>query len=238
MSELAVLVPVLNRPQNVKPLVESFLAGCPDNSTLYFLVSEGDDATMNAIGPIAMGARVLRTMVRSGDGSWPKKINVGVSLAGETYGLPDWFLCAADDITFTPGWWDATKELRDDPQIGVIGTNDSATGQGNPRVAAGEHTCHPLIRASYIHKFGTIDQPGYAVHEGYHHWCVDDELVWTARLRNAWAFCREAVLDHHHPYWDPSVPTDATYLLGEANAQADMALWQDRATRLLGLQIQ
>lgn len=233
--ELAVLVPVLNRPGNVKPLVESFEANCPDDAELVFIVNSDDHAEIEALNQ--PGGRFLYTVVDDPIRSWPTKINQGVDFV-DRFGGPAWLLCAADDITFIPGWWDVTAALRADPQIGVIGTNDSATGQGNPRVAAGEHTCHPLIRASYIHKFGTIDQPGYAVHEGYQHWCVDDELVWTARLRNAWAFCREAVLEHHHPYWDPTVPTDATYTLGEANAQADMALWADRATRLLGLQIQ
>lgn len=229
MTELAVLVPVLNRPQNVKPLVESFLAGCPDDSELVFIYDNLDVDEAHAIEDVL--ADNLRVIAIGGEdtgrfayGTWPEKINVGV-----LHRTADWYLCAADDITFTPGWWEATKELRDDLSVGVIGTNDSATGTGNPRVAAGDHTCHPLIRASYIRDFGTVDSPGQAVHSGYHHWFVDDELVHTAKARHAWAYCRDAVIEHNHPYWKPEqVAWDATYAKGESNADADKALFESR----------
>lgn len=233
MTELAVLVPVLARPQNVKPLVESFWAECPDNSALVFLATAGDEEEIHASeewnypGP----DKEVWTWV-SDAVTWPQKINEGIEY------LADWYLFAADDITFTPGWWEATKELRDESHIGVIGTNDSSAGMGNPRVAAGEHTCHPLVRAQYVREFGTADQRNLAVHPGYHHWFVDDELVTTAKLRGAWAFCREAVLEHHHPYWDKTIPWDETYAKGEANHVADMELWRYRAEHVLGLTIQ
>jgi hypothetical protein len=92
---------------------------------------------------------------------------------------------------------------------------------------AGEHTTHPLIRREYVDKFGTIDEPVKVVHEGYRHWAVDDELVATAKARGAWAFCREAIVEHLHPYWRRG-KWDDVYALGQANASADMALWAKR----------
>lgn len=233
MIELAVLVPVLTRPQNVAPLVESFFAGCPKNSILLTIINSDDSAEYAAIHAEQPGTRWWVLDVGTQDRSWPCKINEGVLYLADA----DWYLFAADDVTFVPGWWEATKGLRDDPTVGVIGTNDSATGHGNPRVAVGDHTCHPLVRATYIQDQGTMDQRGLAVHPGYAHWCVDDELVYTAKLRNAWAFCREAVLEHHHPYWDKSIPWDDTYAKGEANNAADMALWKYRAEHVLGLNV-
>ena len=232
MTELAVLVPVLNRPQNVAPLVESFLVGCPEDSQLWFIVNAND---YDEYGEVREH-RGKRVDYLFADGTtWASKINRGTDCVSSA----DWYLCAADDVTFTPGWWEATKELRDDERIGVIGTNDSTTGTGNPRVLAGEHTCHPLVRRSYIETCGTIDTPGLAVHPGYQHWCVDDELVWTAKLRNAWAFCRDAVIEHHHPFWKPNeVAWDDTYAKGDANKEADMALWLYRAEHVLGLRVQ
>lgn len=231
MTELAVLVPVLNRPANVAPLVESFLTGCPADSKLFFICSYNDNEERDEVRKWSMIEGRVDGDTGPLEGTWPRKINYGIKVIEA-----DWYLCAADDITFTPGWWEATKELRDDERIGVIGTNDSAGGRGNPRVAAGEHTCHPLIRATYIRDCGTVDEPGKAVHDGYNHWFVDDELVWTAKLRGAWAFCREAVIEHHHPYWDPNVMWDDTYMAGEANANADAELWRQRA-KLLGLDV-
>ena len=229
MTELAVLVPVLNRPQNVKPLVESFLAGCPESAELHFLRAWNDFTEWEGLWVVLPHPRITAWACDAAR-TWPEKINYGVS------NVPaDWYLFAADDVSFVPGWWEATKELRDDPKVGVIGTNDSLHGAGNPRVAAGEHTCHPLVRSRYITDYGTVDHRGEAVHPGYRHWCVDDELVWTAKLRGAWAFCRDAVVEHHHPYWQGGEGWDQTYALGEAHAQEDMELWRHRASSLLGL---
>ena len=228
MDDLLILVPVLARPGNVGPLVDSYLDARPPESNLVFIVNDDDLEEIAAIEAQLDQEHVVLFTMPPQVRTWGQKVNAGS-------GLPaDWYLFAADDITFTPGWWEATEQLRNDPQVGVIGTNDSATGQGNPRVAKGEHTCHPLVRASYA-ALGTMDDPNEVVHSGYNHWCVDDELVWTAKLRNAWAFCSEAILEHRHPYWDKSIPWDDTYAKGEANNAADMELWQYRARHVLGL---
>lgn len=158
--------------------------------------------------------------------TWPEKVCVATEVV-----QADWYLFAADDIEFVPGWWQATQTLRDMPRVGVIGTNDMA----NPRVLAGEHTTHPLMRRAYIEQWGTVDEPGKPVHDGYRHWYVDDELVWTAKMRGAWAYCADAVIAHHHPYFDPSVAMDATYRHGEANAEHDRKLFCSRA-RMFGVE--
>ena len=222
VTELAVLVPVLNRPGNVAPLVESFLTGCPDDAELYFLANADDETEKMVIYSVLREPNIGWIGFGNDITTWPEKINGGIGVI-----RADWYLCAADDIRFTPGWWEATKELRDDPRIGVIGTNDSSDGTGNPRVAAGEHTCHPLIRTSYIRDRGTVDRVGMAVHPGYHHWYVDDELIHTAKARHAWAFCRESVVEHLHPYWQKGV-WDDTYTLGEKNADEDRQLFESR----------
>lgn len=245
MTELAVLVPVLNRPQNVAPLVESFLAGCPENSVLGVETSRGDDAEINewvrVVDKTGLG-RAGRFSMISVDppGTWPQKINAHVELLTANQSPlyeAEWVLCAADDIRFTEGWWDATLRLRQLASVGVIGTNDSKDGTGNPRVAAGEHTCHPLIRASYIQAHGTIDESGKAVHDGYAHSFVDDELVLTAKMRNAWAFCPEAVIEHIHPWWTQRPEDwDATYEKGQSTFQTDRAVFAERV-KLLGLEL-
>lgn len=230
LMELAVLVPVLNRPQNVAPLVESFLAGCPADSYLDFLVDVDDTAEWETVKAVTDWQRVGW---HQATGSWPKRINFG-ALENEA----DWYLCAADDIRFTPGWWEATAGSRGVSACGVIGTNDQmldGTG-GNPRVQTSDLTIHPLVRATYIRDYGTIDEPGKVVHDGYHHWCCDDELLWTAKIRGAYAYCPDAHIEHLHPYWGHG-QMDATYRAGEANAEADLALWKSRAP-LLGLQVQ
>lgn len=232
MPELVALVPVLGRPANVAPLVESWETTRPDDSLLVFIGGGNQDKKeRRAITAVQeQGANVA--LLIAPIASWPRQINLGASRVEA-----DWFLCAADDIVFTPGWWERTADLRADPAIGVIGTNDSADGTGNPAVAAGEHTCHPLIRATYIRDRGTWDGPGQAVCEEYAHWFVDNELVITAKLRGAWAFCKEAVIAHRHPYWFPDeIAWDDTYALGESSAEADRDTWFRRSAQFGPLQ--
>lgn len=223
---LVCLVPVLGRPQNVEPLVRSWLAGGAPGR-LVFVVEIADVDERLAVERAASLHAV--EFVRVVDAhTWPEKICAGV----EAYPEAEWYLFAADDVTFQPGWWTATKQLRADPTVGVIGTNDMA----NPRTMSGEHTTHPLVRGTYAREQGTIDNPRMPVHTGYQHWFVDDELVWTAKHRGAWAHCPDAVIAHHHPYFDLSVPWDGTYGRGEQSAGQDRAVFASRC-HMFGVEI-
>lgn len=212
----------------------------PPGTVLAFLLNSNDTVEYEAViewcGDFDEEPSV-RCFLHPDMHTWPQKINWGVRLREADGQMDaDWYLCAADDIQFTPNWWDETESLRQDPTVGVIGTRDSRDGTGNPRVAAGDHTCHALIRGHYIRSLGTVDEPGKAVHDGYHHWYVDDELVWTAKLRGAWAMS-DAVIHHDHPYWNPEIPWDTTYAKGEEKQREDMALWLQRGRDLLGLEM-
>ena len=219
-DNLCVIVPVLDRPQNVKPLIQSFKdSGTP--GSLWFIATATDTAELDELK--AQKANYLTTYMVT----WPQKINWAVNVLSA-----DWYLFGADDITFDRGWWEVTALLRSDDKIGVIGTNDMA----NPRVMAGEHSTHSLVRAAYIDEHGTVDADE-AVCSWYHHWFVDDELLWTAQHRGAWAHCADAVVRHRHPYFDTSVEMDETYKRGEANKEADQALFASRA-HLFGVQVQ
>lgn len=215
MSDLVVLVPVLDRPAHVAPLVESFrLSGAPGR--LLFVTDHDDYEERAAIAEA--GAQELETR---GLGTWPRKINAGYRATSEP-----WMLLAADDVRFHVGWWEATESLRR-AGCGVIGTNDL----GNPRVLRGEHATHPLVSREYADKHGTIDGSGAVVCEAYAHWFCDDELVATAKARGAWAPCLGAIVEHRHPYWGRG-KWDATYQLGQDRAKTDREVWQARAPRI------
>ena len=213
---LATLIPVLNRPQNVEPLITSFKQSRTPGLIVFIANIEDIDELIALNANLYNEMRIIQVVDAH---TWPQKINVGVEQVEA-----DWYLCAADDIYFHRGWWKATSTLRADKTVGVIGTND----MGNPRVIAGEHTTHPLIRRQYIMQQGTYDQPGVAIHEGYKHWYCDDELVITAKMRDAWAFCPEARIQHMHPYWNPETPVDDTYRLGESSSEQDQQTFISR----------
>jgi hypothetical protein len=106
----------------------------------------------------------------------------------------------------------------------VVGTND----MHNPRVTAGDHATHMLIRRAYIDEQGASwDGPKVVAHEGYRHWFVDDEIVTVAKQRGAWVFAPHAKVEHRHPIWGLA-PDDATYRHGQQFTDADKALFAER----------
>jgi len=214
--QLATLIPVLGRPHRVQPLINSFLESRTPGLLVFIVQLDDIDELIEVRKRESGDIRVIEVIEAR---TWPEKINTAIQQVHA-----DWYMCAADDVLFHKGWWKATEQLRKDPTVGVIGTND----MGNPRVLAGEHTTHPLIRRQYVLDHGTLDQPGIAIHEGYKHWYCDDELVITAKMRGAWAFCRDAKVQHLHPYWEPEIPVDDTYRLGESSADEDRAVFINR----------
>lgn len=190
-----ILVPMLGRAHHVAPLVESIRRTC--DARVLFLVTPDDDEVDAAIDEV--GGERLEVEYRQ-RGDYARKINAGYRATTE----PLMFL-AASDLRFHPGWFEAvTAKLG--PGIGVVGTNDL----GSPRVMAGEHSTHSLVTRAYADEFGTIDQRGAVLHEGYVHEYVDDELVGTAKHRGAWAFAAESHVEHLHPDWGKA-ERDAMY---------------------------
>lgn len=212
---VAILVPVLGRPDHVASLLHAIQAATPEPHRVVFLADRNDADELAALDHA--GAQYVT-------GRWPRpnypaKINAGVDATGEPF-----VFLGADDIRPQAGWLSMALALMDDPAIGVVGTND---GGVNPRVAAGDHSTHSLVRRSYIEEHGTIDEPGRCVHEGYGHAFVDDELVMTARIRGAYAHAHGSVVEHRHPYGNSAVMDD-TYRLGMSTIARDQRLWQSR----------
>lgn len=216
---IAVLVPVLARPQRVAPLLRSFTtATCSNDATLYFIAQRSDGAELAAL----RAADVEPILVDDSDRSWAKKINRGYEQTSEP-----WLLLGADDLAFHPGWVDAVRgRLRDHP--GVIGTNDL----GNGATMAGTHSTHPLVRRLYADICGTADERRRVVHEGYDHNFPDTELVATARGRGLYVHALDCVIEHLHPAWGKA-PRDATYALGRRRVREDRALFVRRG-RMFG----
>ena len=206
----AVIVPVLGRPQNAEPFMASLKAST-DRATVYAIVGPDKDAGKTALAWKKAGAQIR---VCQGN-SFAEKINHGYRITTEP-----WLLLAGDDVRFHLGWLEAAQAVGAD----VTGTNDL----GNPRVLAGHHSCHPLIRRSYIGTVGASwDGPGIVAHEGYGHWFVDDEIVTAAKQRGVWGMALDSIVEHLHPLWGKGV-MDEIYELGTSKAEADRAHFEER----------
>jgi hypothetical protein len=210
-DEVAVIVPVLNRPQNAEPFMRS-LRATTGLATVYAACSEdADSAAWRATGA---------TVVPCEGVSFAEKVN-------EAYEWTEapWVFLVGDDVRFRPGWLDHAQQVAVNTGAKVIGTNDLA----NPRVTAGEHATHMLIARDYIDEQGASwDGPGVVCHEGYGHWFVDDEIVTVAKQRGVFAPALASVVEHLHPIFDGSVEMDATYKKGQASAGRDKIKFSKR----------
>lgn len=189
MSEIAILVPVLGRPQRAAEVFESALVASAEPHRMIFLCSPGDHDEINAC--YETDAQVEVVDWEAGRGDWARKINYGLTLTDEPY-----VLLGADDLLFHDGWDIAALRVAE-KGFGVIGTNDL----GNATVMRGEHSTHPLCARAYAETWGTVDEPEKLLHEGYQHQWVDTELVQTAKVRGQWAFAADSIVEHLHPLW-------------------------------------
>lgn len=242
MTSLAILIPVLGRPERVAPVLESALRATPD-ALVLFISSPGDEAEWAAID--AAGGHGIVVDWAPGVGDYALKINLGFGiLTGRaptlhhlyTAGRPipalgqgfEWLFLGADDLVFHPGWYEACLRRADSTGACVVGTNDL----GNLRTSTGQHSTHTLVNAGYW-ECGTADEPNRILHPGYEHEYVDDELVHTARWRGTYAHCPEAVVEHLHPDWGKGVE-DATYAKARAGRNRDTQLYDERERAFWG----
>ena len=211
-DEVAVVVPVLRRPQNAAPFMRSLRAST-GLATVYAIADDDDPETAEAWA--AAGAQVI-----VGDKvTFAKKFNLGYTKTSEP-----WLFLTGDDVKFHPGWLDHAQHVADILKADVVGTNDL----GNARVMAGDHATHMLIRRSYVDEVGASwDGPGVATHEGYRHWYVDNELVDAAKMRGVWQMALGSVVEHLHPIWGKA-ENDEVYELGQSTTEADAKLFKSR----------
>lgn len=202
-------MPVLGRPANAQPLVDSIHENTVSPHTIIFLCTRGDTQEIEACK--ATGAVVH--LVEPGRGEYPRKINTGATL---TYTDHPWLFLGADDLQFAPNWDIAALNTAERTGKLVIGTQDG----GNPSVKAGKHATHSLVARSYA-EIGTIDEPGKLLYEYDHNFC-DTEFVETAKARDQWTFAHASVVTHLHPFWRKGAD-DPVYAKGRATYKQDEA---------------
>lgn len=213
---LSIIVPVLRRPQNVEFLMNSVANNTSKPYRLLFIASPGDRREISALEKANADFLVMGQKFE-GKGDYARKINFGFQSTDEPY-----VFLGADDLRFHDSWFEnALKYFTD--KIEVVGTNDL----GNSRVINGQHATHSLVKRSYIDGYGTIDERGKVLHEGYTHNFCDDEFVGTAKLRNAWAFAHDSVVEHMHPFWGKAV-TDDVYKSAQRSFNIDRRLHAKR----------
>lgn len=227
-NAVAVLCPVLNRPENVDPLVESFIETTPPGeAALYFLVEDGDEAE-SVFCTVARDqhSSMVQVVKAHSAHTFAEKLNVGVNATTEP-----WVLCIGDDVRFHEGWLDQARKLSS--EFDVIGTNDSLPGRvRNPKVASGAHSDHTFYRRAYVEEHGaSLEGPGVLAPECYGHWYVDEEMVRLARARGVFMSAPDCVIEHLHPGYEgdeAARQADPTYMLAVGQSSADKETFLER----------
>lgn len=227
MADVAILIPVLGRPERALPVALSALASeAASTLELVFLCSPGDIIQINACERACVLADGTETARASTvvvpfprlRGDFARKQNLGLHITDAPY-----VFCGADDLVFHPGWADAAISVVLEQDVCFVATNDL----GNPTVMAGTHATHPLVCRDYAVECGTIDTPGLIYHEGYWHQYVDNEATGTAKYRECFGFAKDSVVEHMHPIWGKA-ERDETYRIGDEHRNEDRDLWRAR----------
>lgn len=218
-ERVAVIVPVMRRPQAAKPFMDSLRAST-GMATVYAIVDGDDDETRLAW--LDAGAVVCGTSESEPLRTFAKKINHGYQITEEP-----WLFIVGDDVRFHAGWLDHAMHAANVRGCDVVGTNDL----GNPRVLAGEHATHMLIRRSYVDEYGgSWDGPSVLAHDKYAHMFVDDEIVAAAKQRHMFTVALSSIVEHMHPVWEKGA-TDEVYALGRKFAFQDKQRFTKRASQ-------
>lgn len=230
---VAVLIPVLARPQRAQAIVDSVRAASSTRTFPVFICSPGDDAQIAACH--ATGADLILAPFEPGPGDYARKINLAARAVDA-----EWYFTGADDLEFTTGWdalcvdhahrrWEPAPAgltglhgiWQPQPVALVVGTNDDC----NVLTADGRHSTHSLVHHSWL-GLGTVDVSGLILHEGYDHQFVDTELVATAKARGVYAHA-DVIVRHHHPLRRRAAMDD-TYRKGQRAGVADARLFRQR----------
>jgi glycosyltransferase involved in cell wall biosynthesis len=182
----------MQRPQNVKRLVDSFNATNDGTATLYYICDPDDAEQIAAVK--AAGVNIIDATRGT---SFASKINEGFDNTSES-----WIFVTGDDVEFTNGWIEAARLLSD--RYDVIGTNDSEEGRvRNVKVAAGTHSDHFFVRRSYVDEQGSsLEGPGIVIAEAYFHFYSDVETIQLAKALGKFTPCLDSRVIHHHPGYD------------------------------------
>lgn len=228
------LIPVLNRPERVLPLLSSIRAATiSPGYTVNFVVTEDDvdevamieDVSSMLFGPPDLNEVVrIITVEKRDSGDYAGKINDSFHHTSWPEANP-FVLLGADDLHFHPRWdIEVLDVFSQDESALVVGTNDL----GNKTVMAGRHSTHPVLSREYVMVHGASwDGPGVVYHEGYDHQYCDTELIELAVQRDCFRFAKDAHVEHLHPFWGKG-EMDAVYRKGQRASQADAKLFQQR----------
>jgi len=227
MPDVAVIVPVLGRPEHAARFCGSFFVSTPPNRARVVPVMSDhdpiDDKTWDTTWEAWEQAGTEPWLIEGvGSHTFAAKVNYGYQITEEP-----WLLLVGTDVVFQPRWLESALITAELSGAKLVATNDLH----NPAVMQGRHATHPLIARAYIDEVGASwDGPGMVCHEGYAHCWVDNEFSQAAQDRGVFAYSSLSIIEHLHPVWGTG-EDDEVYRLGKSSEDADEALFMERWRR-------
>lgn len=209
----AILVPSLDRPQNIRRTVATIHDNTPESHFILWCVS--DQASMAILDE-------LEEWYLDDSDDEDRRYVTRMNKLLEHLDDAKTLFFGSDDVIHHPGWLShALRVMEQGPSVVVC--NDMHNPQGTQAV----------IRREYLER-AVFDAPGLAFHPGYHHNFADNEMFFTASMQGQLAKCNEAIVEHLHPSWGSSNadPWDPTYRNAYAGWHQDVALWTERHARI------
>jgi len=219
-KQVGIFIPTFGRPHELSRVVDNLYENTPpDLFELYFIVENGDQATIDAIKPLR-----AKLIVNEGKPCYADAINTAYHKTREPY-----FFTGADDLGFYVNWLEEALSHMSD-KIKVVGTNDL----GQIPIGEQRNSTHYLVARDYIKKYsGVIDMKDTVLYPYVHNY-TDVELTETAMSRGVYNYCPESKVEHNHFAWGKA-QVDETYKRGLRSEGQDRNtfmqrrhLWQDQ----------
>ena len=213
MRSCAILIPSLNRPQNLEFVLRNIEEATPEPHRIYFCVSDDESKEI-----LDGKGHVVLDDSGCGDRRYVTRMNKLVKLLDDEESI----FFGSDDVVHHPGWLTtAWAVMAQGPSVVVV--NDRRNPNGTQAV----------IRREYI-DLAVFDSPGDAFHHGYQHNFADTEQFFTAYKREQYARAMDSVVEHLHPiFQSPNArPWDDTYTNAQRGWDHDIALFNERAAEI------
>lgn len=209
----AILVPSLNRPQNLERVVANIHEATPEDHFILFAVS--DSESMRILDEL--GEWYLDDSDQD-DHRYVTRMNKLVRKA-VSYGAQTMFF-GSDDVIHHYGWLTRALSVMEKEGVSLVVVNDLHNSIGT----------QAIIRRQYLRK-AVFDAPGKAFHPGYLHNFADNEQFYTAARRGEYARALDSVVEHLHPTFGgpKAAPWDETYVNAQRGWDQDIEVWRERA---------
>lgn len=210
----AILIPSLDRPQNLRRTVENIHAATPEAHFIVFCVSDPESkAILDELGEFYVDDS------ERDDHRYVTRMNTLIHFIDDAKTV----FFGSDDVIHHEGWLGRALRAMDEQGVSVVVVNDLHNSAGTQAV----------VRASYLDKL-VFDDSTAAFHPGYKHNFADNEMFFTANVRKQLVHARDSVVEHLHPLFGAlnSLPWDRTYRDAQLGWDSDMALWKERRERI------